>query len=212
MNYKKLSIVIFLIVITSLVNAQTRKGKFIMFKLYKSALFDLGQTQATRTVTLETFSPSIAWGEGANYHEIQITSFNFASRAQTFLYSGGVEYTYNHQFSDNEDSKVQFFFGGGAGFGFSTKNSSIVNANSLTIPTIGKFINLNVVAIPRLTFDLLSNVALDLSLSYSLLNFQNSKQTAVDPSNPINAQTNVYNETIYFPNKFSLRLGGIIRF
>jgi len=183
-----------------------------MFKLYKSAEFDLGQTQATRTVSLSNFTPSISWGKDDNFHEIQITSLNFFSRAQTFLYSGGAEYTYNHQFSDNEESKFHLFFGGGFGAGFSTKNSSFENANRVMIPTIGKFINLNVVAIPRVTYELFRNIGLELSLSYNLLDFENSNQRAVDPSLPINQQTNVYNELRFFPGKFSLRLGGIVRF
>jgi hypothetical protein len=212
MNSKKLSLALLFIIIASISVSQKNTGKFILFKLYKSAVFDLGQTQATRTVTVGTFNPAIAWGEAANFHEIQITSLSFASRAQTFLYSGGAEYTYNHQFSDDEDSKFNYFFGGGFGAGFSTKNSSLVNANSVTIPTIGKFININLIAIPRLTYDILNNIALELSLSYSILDFEYSKQTAADPSLPLNSQTNVYNELKYFPSKFTLRLGGIIRF
>jgi hypothetical protein len=68
------------------------------------------------------------------------------------------------------------------------------------------------IAIPRLTYDILNNIALELSLSYSILDFEYSKQTAADPSLPLNSQTNVYNELKYFPSKFTLRLGGIIRF
>lgn len=212
MNSKK-SLLLLIIISFSFVSfSQTNSGKFLMFKLYKNATFDLGQTQATRIVSLSNFSPAMAWGEGANFHEIRITSLNFQSRAQTFLYSGGAEYTYNHQFSDIEDSRFQFFFGGGTGFSFATANSSIETANSIFVPTLGKFINLNLVAIPRLTYDIRSNIALELSLSYSFIEFQNSRHTQADPSLPTNGQTNVYNETTPFPRVFSLRLGGIVRF
>lgn len=210
---KKLSLVILIFLLTSLSFSQKNTGKFIMFKLYKSAVFDVGNTQANSTVSLSNFTPGIAWGEGANFHEVQITSFNFFSRARsTFLYSGGAEYTYNHQFSDNEDSKFQFFFGGGFGAGFSTKNSSVETANSVFVPTVGKFINLNVVAIPRITYDIINNISLEVSLSYNLLDFENSTQKAADPSLPPLAQSNSYNELRFFPGKFSLRVGGIVKF
>lgn len=210
---KKLSLVVLISLFSTLAFSQSKNGKFILFKLYKSAVFELGNTQATSTVSLSNFTPAIAWGEGANFHELQITSLNFFSRAQSsFLYSGGLEYTYNHQFSDNEDSKFQLYFGGGMGFGFSTKNSSVETANSVFIPTVGKFINLNVVAIPRVTYEILSNILLEMSLSYNVLDFENSNQTAADPSQPIQAGTNVYNELKFFPGKFSLRVGGIVRF
>ena len=212
MNNKKLTLFTFLLVSSAVSFSQSISGKFLMFKMYKGATFDLGQTQATRTVSLGSFSPAIAWGEGANYHEIEITSINFQSRAQTFLYSGGAEYTYNHQFSDVDDSKFQFFLGGGAGFSFATANSSIETANSVFVPTLGKFINLNLVAVPRLTYDVLNNIALELSLTYNLLEFENSRHSQSDPSLPLNGQTNVYNNIDFFPRSFSLRLAGIIRF
>lgn len=211
---RKINLVItlfFLLLVNSYV-AQNNTGKFIMFKLYKSAEFDLGRTQSTTTVNLGTFSPAIAWGKGANFHEVQITSINFSSIAQTFLYSGGAEYSFNHQFSDNEDSKFQFFFGGGIGAGFSTKNSSLVNSNSITIPTVGKFINFNVMAIPRVTYDVINNIALDLSLSYSFLDYEYSTHKAANPSLPLNAQTTLYNEFEFLPRVFLLRIAGIIRF
>ena len=84
-----------------------------------------------------------------------------------------------------------------------------VNDNSVYI---NDFINLNLVAIPRVTYDIRSNIALELSLSYSFMEFQNSRHTQADPSLPTNGQTNVYNETTPFPRVFSLRLGGIVRF
>lgn len=212
MTFKKTLLLCLLISFSFVSASQSVDGKFILFKLYKSAVFDLGETQATRTVSLSNFTPAIAWGEDANFHEIQITSINFQSRAQTFLYSGGAEYSYNHRFTDQENSRFNLYFGGGFGTSFSTSNSSIETANSVFVPTVGKFINLNVVAIPRMTFDLLQNVGLEISLSYNLLDFENSRHTAADPSLPINGQTNVYNEVQFFPSKFSLRLGGIVSF
>ncbi|MEN8927823.1 MAG: hypothetical protein ABF242_01270 [Flavobacteriales bacterium] len=212
MSFIKYSLAIVFLCFSLSSYSQDENERFILFKLYKNAIFDLGATQATRTVTVSNFTPAIAWGKGSNYHEIQITSLNFQSRAQSFLYSGGAEYTYNHRFSDDEDSKFHFFFGGGFGMGFSTKNSSIETANSLFVPTIGKFINLNLVAIPRVTYEIRRNVNLELSLSYNFLDYENSKQTAEDPSVPVNARTNVYNELQFFPGKFSLRVAGIVRF
>lgn len=191
---------------------QSDNGKYIEFKLYKNAQFELGQTQATRVVTLGTFSPAIAWGENANFHEIQLTSINFKSRAQAFSYSAGAEYTYNHRFSDNE-GRLKFYFGGGVGGGFSTSFSTLVSSISgNTINTTGKDILVHFLVIPRITYEIRPTILLDVSLPYHVYDFKNTRFTADDPSLPSNQRTNTINTSTFLPRVISLKVGGIVLF
>lgn len=206
--------IVFLIIVAFSIRGfgQSETAKYLEFKLYKNVLFELGQTRATRTATLGTFLPAIAWGKGVNFHEIQLTSLNFRSRAEAFAYSGGAEYTYNHRFSDG-DGRVRFYFGGGIGGGFSTSFSTIVSSISgNTINTTGKDILFHVVAIPRITYQINSTILLDISTPYHVYDFKNTQLTAKDPAVPTNEQTNTITVSDVLPRAIAVKVGAIVLF
>lgn len=188
------------------------QGRYIQFKLYKNVEFELGQTQGTRTIDLGTFSPAIAWGKNENFHEIQLLSVNFFSRSRARNYSAGAEYSYNYCFSDDKQSKVQVYLGGGVGGSFESNYSEIFRNSAMGFASKGKYINFHVIALPRITYQLRSNILLDLSLPYKLMTYENSQLVEEDPTIPENQQTTTFNELNFFPRAFSLKVGATVRF
>lgn len=204
-----------LIILVFIASASTlfgQNGKFIQFKLYKNVEFQLGQTAGTRTIDLGVFSPAIAWGKGENFHEIQLLSINFFSRAQARNYSAGAEYSFNYRMSDEGASKFQFFIGGGIGGSFQSNYSEIFRNSAQGFSSSGKYLRFHAIAIPRITYELRNNILLDLSLPYKLGTFENIRTNEQDPTIPMNQQTSVFNEFEVLPRAVSLKFGAIIRF
>ncbi len=189
----------------------SQSSNYIQFKLYKNVEFQLGQTQGTRTIELGTFSPAIAWGKNENFHEVQLLSVNFFSRSRAKNYSAGAEYSYNYSFSDDKTSKVQVYLGGGVGGSFAS-NYSEVFRGSTAVTSKGKYLRAHVIALPRITYKLRSNILLDISLPYKLMMYENSQLVEEDPTIPENQQTTTFNETAFFPRAFSLKVGATVRF
>ena len=204
-------LVLFLLASTCALISYSQKANYIQFKLYKNVAFELGQTQGTRTIELGTFSPAIAWGKNENFHEIQLLSVNFFSRSRARNYSAGAEYSYNYCFSDDKQSKVQVYLGGGVGGSFASNYSEIFRG-STAVPSKGVFINTHLIALPRITYRLKSNILLDLSLPYKIMTYENSQLVEEDPSIPVNQQTTTINVTNFFPSALSLKIGTTVRF
>jgi hypothetical protein len=204
-------LVLFLLASTCALISYSQKANYIQFKLYKNVAFELGQTQGTRTIELGTFSPAIAWGKNENFHEIQLLSVNFFSRSRARNYSAGAEYSYNYCFSDDKQSKVQVYLGGGVGGSFASNYSEIFRG-STAVSSKGVFINTHLIALPRITYRLKSNILLDLSLPYKIMTYENSQLVEEDPSIPVNQQTTTINVTNFFPSALSLKIGATVRF
>lgn len=190
----------------------SQNGKFIQFKLYKNIDFELGQTAGTRTIELGVFSPAIAWGKGENFHEIQLLSINFFSRSQARNYSAGAEYTFNYRMSDEGVSKFQFFIGGGAGGSFQSNYSEIFRNSAQGFSSSGKYLRFHGIVIPRVTYEIRSNILLDVSLPYKFCSYENIRTNEQDPTIPVNQQTSTFNEFEALPRALSLKIGATVRF
>ena len=205
-------IVLSLVVLLISIYGLSQEGKYIQFKLYKNLEFDLGQTQATRTITLGTFSPAIAWGKNENFNEIQIQAINFFSRSEAKAYSGELEYTYNYCVSDDTKSRIQFFFGGGIGGGFESIYSEIFRNSTVAVATTGKYIRFHLIGIPRVTYRLNNTISLDASLPYKFIDYEHSRLSEYDTRVPENQQTTTFNTIDYFRSAVSFKFGAIVKF
>ncbi len=208
-------VVLFFLVVFASQNAISQKtaGKYIQFKMYKNLNFDLGLTQSSTVVTLGSFLPAIAWGKDENFHEIQLTSIEFQSRSKTFSYSAGLEYTYNYRVTDQENNNFQFYMGAGAGAGFNTIFGTLFDPSTQSFNnSSGKYILFHAVVIPRVTYQLRSNILLDLSVPYHLYDFKHSNLTLEDPSLPTNGQSTIFNENTFFPRILDVKIGATVIF
>lgn len=192
--------------------AYGQNGKFIQFKLYKNVDFGFGQLAGSRTIELGVFSPAIAWGKDDNFHEIQLLSVNFFSRSAARNYSAGAEYSYNYRISDEGSGKFQFYFGGGIGGSFRSNYSEIFRGGAEPFATSGKAIRVNLVALPRLTYEIRNNILLDFSLPYHFAQFENLTSNEQDPSIPVNQQTNNVSDFTVLPRSIAFKVGAIVRF
>ncbi|MDB9702123.1 hypothetical protein N8289_03600 [Flavobacteriales bacterium] len=189
-------------------NASSKK---VVAKVFGNTNVTLGSSDEFISM-LKTFSPSISWGNDyGNFQEVEMTSFKLAFAENNFKFDNSWQYTYNFRLAkDFSNKKVNYYFGAGLNAGYRNYNYQIYNGGLSNIGDyyIDKYksIDLNIVAVPRVTIDLGERFMIDINGVFNVYShkYSNTNSNYSEPTS--NSVGDV------FPNKFTIKVGVAYKF
>jgi len=187
-------------------------SKFRAAKMYVNSDFIINKNSSNFVSLLQTFSPSIAWGdEFGDFQEVSIQDFNLSFFDKNKSFRSTIDYSYNKRIGKyNPESKFSFYAGGGVKFGGGVDAYSPVTSTSFK--TRNSDIVLDLVFTPRMTVKLGKRTFLDVNIPYSVYTTQRNSYSNENPSISVENRKEVQVKSATFPNQFTVRVGVAIKF
>lgn len=192
-------------------NDQNASKKEVVVKAFGNTDVTLGSPDEFISV-LKTFSPSISWGkEYGNFQEVEMTSFKLAFAENNFEFNNSWQYSYNFRLVKNfTNNKFKYYFGAGLNAGYQYAKSEYDNRRFYYAGDIQmnkyKSIDLNIVAVPRVTIDLGEKFMIDINGVFNIYShkYSNTNSNYSEPTS--NSVGDV------FPNQFTIKVGVAYKF